>query len=1114
MIDIKARETETLLKQWTVRIGGTTMENLGYERYLYFAYKKAKHFVTRETSFVEHTEILCFEQKLDENIKRLSHLLSNPKNLEIEIKKMKGQLYFFPKSFSPKGEPRVRPKVAFPFEYQVLWAAVILIIGEWFDTNERVKNTYSICDQNIRKQFDWMVPWSFNGRLKRLKGEAIDSSMNDVLISGYIQYNDSRIYESHQMALKKFETYRIQNAEKMLTCQNEIYKGELDIQEFFPTLKVTRIKEALCSRLGELSAIKKFEDLYFNINEIRETINILFGLEIVYPDADTLENPYKKLLFEYYKKINPGDERSPKVQYLVDFLNDTLPLDLIASNFLSNCTLNHFIDRYIESEIGKENKGKKVSILRYTDDYVILSTEEDTVIQVIENIKKKLGEIGLKYSPQKTLPTNTLDIVNKLDEMKERKGWDEEYYQYVKKKLNLEGSKNLRDINKNEKEKILGLLNMFEINIRPEKVTKSCMKNNRITTNLSTTADTKLQGLSDQELELFTQEMLFYMQSNNDVGELKEETIKIFAAWRLNASYREKTYRMDYNKSELKLFLCTIIEAIQKYPYKMGFYDVYLLTLFKVIEEQESGYEELKSFLIKLPEHVKSQDKISLIYDIYFSAVRTRILNVFAENWYRFNEQQRKELRRIIENTFLVWYADPKIQWTEQYTLYWTLSVLRLRLPIHLCKQDNLKYPVYLNILNQLYEKYIFIIQEPTDEYSKDLYIAVDLFKRGLYWSKQKKEYIFNEVDEIIYSVLKRSITSNVKTADIYSWLSFAQISYEKLDVTILRALDKIVKRDYKTSIRNLDGETHFAVLDFLQYSIKKYFENPQKYTGIVKWIKPTEKVVSNADKTIKDTYYKNYVKTRFRSYAKIRSYYSLSDERLPHLPPVEVNNVGAVPIVDWIFYCQTLPFNLEVIPSKQDVLHPLTEYEFVKLLQHIVLNKPLMNMKRSKYIERDPLFSIKLSYERWNTFRTKGEIESPVRKETKDLDVEVTPEYVKDLFSMLTNRPTHAQIKKHFSMYKWNDLQSYFEMTYYPSTEVASLFVNNLNVHQDFYQKVYRMPLEELPYREVYASTKIDKSIDKWIENYLNKNEKDMIAKKYNRKLELLEIDIDQLRS
>lgn len=145
--------------------------------------------------------------------------------------------------------------------------------------------------------------------------------------------------------------------------------------------------------------------------------------------------------------------------------------------------------------------------------------------------------------------------------------------------------------------------------------------------------------------------------------------------------------------------------------------------------------------------------------------------------------------------------------------------------------------------------------------------------------------------------------------------------------------------------------------------------------------------------------------------------------------------------------------------------------------------------------------------YEECNKFKESANLES------KEHSKEEMKEYAKYLFAMLTNRPHHAHVNQHISMYMWNDLQSYFEMTYYPSTKVASLFVNNLNIHQDFYQKVYNMPIEKLPYRNVYKSMNSDHNIEQWIKKYLETIEKELIRKKYNRKLELLEIDTNQLR-
>lgn len=139
-------------------------------------------------------------------------------------------------------------------------------------------------------------------------------------------------------------------------------------------------------------------------------------------------------------------------------------------------------------------------------------------------------------------------------------------------------------------------LELLGLNLKPKEITKKSKNSSYFSKNLSTTADIKLQALSDEELQLFMQEIFGYLQTDNDIGEVKEETVKIFAAWRLNASFREKSYRTNYDEGEIGSFLNILEEAIQKYPYKMGFYDVYLLTIFNLIEKEDNRYKDLETF--------------------------------------------------------------------------------------------------------------------------------------------------------------------------------------------------------------------------------------------------------------------------------------------------------------------------------------------------------------------------------------------------------------------------------------------------------------------------------------------------------------------------------------
>jgi len=49
--------------------------------FLYFAFKKAKHYVKNETSFVNEMDIITFEENLDDNINALACLLTDVDSL-------------------------------------------------------------------------------------------------------------------------------------------------------------------------------------------------------------------------------------------------------------------------------------------------------------------------------------------------------------------------------------------------------------------------------------------------------------------------------------------------------------------------------------------------------------------------------------------------------------------------------------------------------------------------------------------------------------------------------------------------------------------------------------------------------------------------------------------------------------------------------------------------------------------------------------------------------------------------------------------------------------------------------------------------------------------------
>src|SRR5699024_6138681 len=156
---------------------------------------------------------------------------------------------------------------------------------------------------------------------------------------------------------------------------------------------------------------------------------------------------------------------------------------------------------------------------------------------VISEIKKLLFEGGMYYSREKTLPTTVKDIRDRIRLLKEHH-WND-FFVNIEKSLGIDEyncSDYLSDIIK--KDEALGnKLLTLGIKIEPERIDEEGIDNSLTLSRLSASSDINVKTLSDESLELYIQELITYMKVKGDIGELKEETAKIFAAWRLNASY-------------------------------------------------------------------------------------------------------------------------------------------------------------------------------------------------------------------------------------------------------------------------------------------------------------------------------------------------------------------------------------------------------------------------------------------------------------------------------------------------------------------------------------------------------------------------------------------------
>src|SRR5699024_1000791 len=451
------------------------------------------------------------------------------------------------------------------------------------------------------------------------------------------------------------------------------------------------------------------------------------------------------------------------------------------------------------------------------------------------------------------------------------------------------------------------------IKIEPERIDEEGIDNSLTLSRLSASSDINVKTLSDESLELYIQELITYLKVKGDIGELKEETAKIFAAWRLNSSYREQVYRGNYTLEEIMPLLNLLEDAIITYPYKLGYINVYLLLLLRFIEESNSGYKELEDFLLKIKRLIKEsyentsklnpwndaeRDEIlrkECFISVYFPAIRIRILKIISNNWQRFNEEQKTELRNILEKALLKWYAFPRVYWEELYTMYTSFFIMRVRLPLYVSK-TNEDCPSFLLNKYKTYYTYLFTPrdkqekihndnvnneQESNEEKKIALKTGIHLLKAGLSWCKFSRKYKFTEIDYLIYSKLQKNVRLNL--GDKYTKLSFAKI-----------APDRLKKHDWKilteTESKSLNEEFAFEMYDFLQLIIKLYFEKPNTYQSIMEWCESTN-----------DNEFLRYVQNRFSSYEKIRKHFSLTNEDFASLESMQKDE-EKIPIGDLVF--------------------------------------------------------------------------------------------------------------------------------------------------------------------------------------------------------------------
>ncbi|HEY9581563.1 MAG TPA: hypothetical protein VIR13_01230 [Savagea sp.] len=1122
-------------------------ERNSWIEYLHFGFKKAKHFCTYEVSFTDYEEIEVFEADLEKNLDELHDILeelsnegvekkqnSKKKDREGKVQKLDiwtSYIYFYPKANDEEGKSRLRPKVYVPFAQQVLWAAFILRVGEYFDTNENMKIVASSHDPKLRNLHDWMVPWSVNNRLKRMKQQGGEEHER-----GFLHFNSPRLYESHQFSLRKHQQLYIQSIEELFAKSDKVYEAEIDIKEFYPSVTRAKVKEAFQVRYEEIKDVPSDEENSFHydrlFNNLLDRMKVkacLQGGGKIFNEAvdrlminlregrgESKEEHESDRTNEPSKSGRPGndtDEIKSEIdeREIEEKINDSLYLDHIASGFLSNLVLNHYVDRALERMLNEKNQGcEATKIIRYTDDYVILSRSRTALDEVADQLTNLIkGEVDLEISASKSYLRKEELIALKEKELKNKYDMKIGFKKLAEQLAQKEMEERVKEIDRN--------CSVFSIE--------------NVMDNISMTADVKMHAMTDKELTLYLKDLLFYFTLNEDVRGLKVDTLQLFSAWRLNGVVREKNSRYDIKMEDVQSILCSIEKAIKISPYKISLYQAYMNILLYLISENDEGYKEVEHFLVKVPSFMNEEN-----YSVYGTVVREHILYMFHRYFRKFDVAKKREIELILKRIWKVWYPgalnrESYISWTEQYSLLRTYLMMGLAFPVA---------PMHHEVLKRLLT--LRDSEKEGVETVSDLFVRFLLLKETIYRDANgnlnftQKESLLSQRLRVEYTniiLTQRINTEEDKKKHMMYGVKIYSFFLRELEVKDYRKLSKVVQHTEKVTMEEVQQFYYDALFN-------SFREKDSSFTSWVESLKGKEGVDSiQALKTLSNL-------------EKIRHYFSNTDPEYMSLPQ---NEEGLkVPFIDYLIYVNTLPKEWEKFKLRQDLLHIPLEKEIVKFIsaKAVELRGTTCSYLDILYSEFNVTKLIKEEHSDINVTKLIKEEHSDVnvtrhiKEEHSDInvtryikeehsDVNVT-RYIKEehgdtnvtenikeeqgnenyeamnqelaraLFAALAVHPYHPLLVKKDSEYKWYGLDILYRLTNYASSDIVTYIAQALPIHNRFYTEHYQISITHTPYPHQHNV----QNFKEWALRFLKGT--DGYEKEHfgNRKFELRVIDMD----
>lgn len=374
---------------------------------LHWAWEKVKHFYNEDNFWCDELEISIFQATYEENLKIIRNKIKNGTYKLNPIKPI----------FFPKKEAENRQMFWISLEDQLVWLAVMNVIGKYYDRhmpywsygNRLYINMFPDKETSTEEKITWKYGAYLNTTKQTYRsfGQSWPRFRKDIYITSKVMTKTGKelqeqLTEEEQADITTTEKlsseihkvkYKTKEFWEIKHTNPDIYWCSLDLKKFYPNAKASVILDNFNKYGNDLK--EKFDDfdtlLKLLKNLLNFTIDYDIGLNIETVDWKQIQLENKQKSFQ------------------------AIPTGLFAAGFLSNIVMLD-IDKQLNNIIEEKSKtDEKIALFRFVDDYTILSTSMSSSLDLIEDVEKLLNNqfnSTLKLNKDKTKPDELAKFLN------------------------------------------------------------------------------------------------------------------------------------------------------------------------------------------------------------------------------------------------------------------------------------------------------------------------------------------------------------------------------------------------------------------------------------------------------------------------------------------------------------------------------------------------------------------------------------------------------------------------------------------------------------------------------------------------------------------------------